>query len=273
MGWKHQFLSLYNRLKSSLGNPDRSTLDKRISRLATKKGLSGREALFILASENNVGYAREFSMLSDDERTRISQVISTKSPFVPSSNKANIEKQKIRVLQIKTNVGIIKDPYLDPAIMKEAMAAAETAYLYLYIFENSIRNFIIMVMVKTYSEDWWDKGMRTKALQEIKKCVDGRLSSEQKHSFHGKRGSHPLFYSDYGDLITVMSGHEADFNQYFHNLPGKLKGFLFKLREIEPSRNVTAHNNPLAKKDLHRVEGYLGDWLAQLAYIKLHGLL
>jgi len=228
--------------------------------------------MFVLAGDNKVGYSREYSRLTEHERTRISQAIA-RSPQSSSDRSSSNRRQTSRILQIRTKLGLFREPYLDQAVFSEAKLAAETAYPYLYIFENSIRNFIDKVLSKASNKDWWASQMKTKTLREIKQNAESRMSDEKRQSFHRKRGAHQLFYTDFKDLIDIMANHETVFNPYFGNLTGKLKAILYKLREIEPSRNVTAHSNPLSKRDLQRVEGYLGDWLAQLAYIKQEGLL
>jgi len=131
----------------------------------------------------------------------------------------------------------------------------------------------MIVMEKKFESNWWDVQMNTKKLKEIKTKIEDRMEGEEKYSFHGKRGTHAIYYSDFLDLIEILKTHKTLFNPYFKNLKGKLDSIIIKLHEIQPSRNVSSHHNPLSKTDLNRIIGYLDFWLRQLSYIKEKGLL
>ncbi len=265
--------NLFERLRVELRITKPKTLRKKIQREASKLGLTTDEALFILAKENGIGYQREFRKLKPESRQSITDAIreySSNSSNITNTAKAKAPsfRGKNRTTTIKTKFGSITEPYLPHTINQEAVDMAEQAYLSLYILENSVRSFVLTVMKKNYGEDWWKHKMGTKKLKDIAAKVTDRQKTEEKNRWHGKRGAHPIYYSDFGDLSVIIETYCSNFRPYFSNLKYKESSLLLKLAEIEPSRNVTAHHNPLKNNDLNRVHGYLIDWVSQLEYIK-----
>lgn len=175
---------------------------------------------------------------------------------------------------MKTEFGEIEDPFLPKLVIDEAILMSTKIYPLFYIFENSLRNFISTIMKNIYGENWWDSKIDgTKELQNINKNTSERMNKEKRNSYHGKRGAHAIYYSDFTDLIMILKSYPRDFNRYFSNLPGKLNGFLTKFEELSPSRNVTAHYNPLSKTDIRRILVYLHNWFSQLKYLKTEHIL
>jgi len=129
-------------------------------------------------------------------------------------------------------------------------------YPKLYVFENSLRNVIRRVLADAHGTGWWSKCAPT----EVKSRVADRKAKEGKKPWHGKRGSHEIYYSDFGDLKNIISKNWSAFQGIFP----KLEWITLKLEELEPPRNVVAHNNPLSKQDEKRIELYYEDWSALL---------
>lgn len=131
-----------------------------------------------------------------------------------------------------------------------------TVYPKLYVFENSIRNVIMRVLRAKHGKDWWAKC----APIDVQKTVAGRKAKETKTPWHGKRGTHELYYSNFGDLRDIITKNWADFEPIFLKQPWITQ----RLDELEPPRNIVAHNNPLAKQEENRVDLYFNDWIALL---------
>jgi hypothetical protein len=130
-------------------------------------------------------------------------------------------------------------------------------YPVVYVFENSVRSLIMSVMTKKHGEDWF----KTKVSGKVQKRVQERIDNEDKNRWHGKRRSHPLFYTDIDDLDSIISTNWSDFEDYFPD-QAWVKG---KIDEIEMSRNTIAHNNPLEDRDITRLRLDLGDWIRQIS--------
>lgn len=259
-------MNLFESLQKKLGSPTKDALKKRIWQRGRPLGLTSKEAIFILAVENNVGYSRELKKLSLKEQSRVTSAIQVSQ----SEKKARLcHKARSSVSRpIKTQFGIINEPLLPNSVKKDAVKMAEKAYLVLYIFENSIRNFINKVLEKEFNSDWWLTKMNSKKLSEITARVKERMKKEKRIAWHGKRGDHPIYYSDFGDLILILKSYNRIFNKYLKNQERKTEWLLSKLDETIPSRHIIAHHNPLSDRDLSRVEGNLMDWTKQLEFIK-----
>ncbi|KPJ56974.1 hypothetical protein AMJ49_02935 [Parcubacteria bacterium DG_74_2] len=206
--------------------------------------------------------------LSEEDKLSLSNI-----PSISIIGRDKKRKSYIKEIILRTPAGIIKDPFLPETIFRDVQNMSQGAYPYFYIFENSLRNFITIVMEKNYKSSWWDIQPNTKKIKEIKERVKKRMEGEEKYSFHSKRGVHPIYYSDFPDLVEILNANKVLFNPYFKNLKGKLDSIIIKLDEIQPSRNISSHHNPLSKTDLNRVVGYLDFWLKQLNYIKQQNLL
>jgi hypothetical protein len=110
---------------------------------------------------------------------------------------------------------------------------------------------------------WWDEVNVVPA--EVKKKVKNRQKQEGKNRWHYKRGSHEIFYTDFGDLSSIISNNWKEFESLFPNL----RWIQAKLEEVEQSRNIIAHNNPLPKREFNRIDIIFEDLRKQLAdYIK-----
>ena len=129
---------------------------------------------------------------------------------------------------------------------------ATHAYPLMYIFENSVREFISRVLRVKHGNSWWD----TAAPKDVKQEVERRRQRESKNPWHGKRGAHSIFYTDLDHLARIVTANWQDFALYLPNQQWLTQ----KLDETTFSRNVVAHNNPLADKDIKRVEVFLSDW-------------
>lgn len=95
---------------------------------------------------------------------------------------------------------------------------------------------------------------------EIKREVERRKALEGAHRWHYTRGDHEIFYTNFGDLISIISTNWGVFQPLFNRF-GWIQA---KLEEIELSRNIIAHNNPLPKREFDRIELSFGDLKKQL---------
>lgn len=93
----------------------------------------------------------------------------------------------------------------------------------------------------------------------MKKEVEERLLKEKENRWHGKRGVHKIFYTNIGDLNSIVSMNWADFKDMFPS-QAWIKS---RVDEIEFSRNIVAHNNPLSDHDIKRLKIYFEDLLKQ----------
>ena len=149
------------------------------------------------------------------------------------------------------------DPLLPPTKLKEAVDMA-SIYPVLYVLENSIRELIKRVMAANHGADWWNQKMKKGKLKAIAQKATDRMKNETtKNSWHQKRGDHPIDYIDLKELGTIVSSNEAEF---FPDIISDKEWFLQFMRELEPSRNVLCHMNPVDPTNLKDVRLKFERW-------------
>ena len=123
------------------------------------------------------------------------------------------------------------------------------------------------VLAHSFGEKWWSQPEVVS--NDIKREVERRKALEGANRWHYKRGSHEIFYTDFGDLSLIIGNNWKEFKPLFPSL----RWIQAKLEEVELSRNIVAHNNPLPKREFDRIDMVLGDLQKQLdTYIsKLNG--
>lgn len=73
---------------------------------------------------------------------------------------------------------------------------------------------------------------------------------------------------DLDELESIINRNTETMTPYFKGLPKDLDWLKMKIKEIYPSRNVIAHNNPLSSDDIQRVRVICRDWQKQLPALK-----
>jgi hypothetical protein len=131
------------------------------------------------------------------------------------------------------------------------------AYQAMYIFENLVRHVVVTTLEKKHGKDWWDAP--NVVSNEIKKLVESRKLEERRNRWHTTRGSHNIFYTDFKDLDRIITTNIKDFKDVFGDLEIQAE-----MRQLDRSRNIVAHNNPLPPQEVERIKMYSRDLLKQL---------
>ena len=230
---------------------------ERIKKLreSRKFTISKEQAAALLAAESGIDISK---FLKPEELSELSRLPIQAPPII----KNVVYKQPTSQTKIlKSSSGLqIQDPLLSSRIFGEVIEMANNVYPIIYIFENSVRNVISLVLTKKYGQDWWD----THVAKPVKDRVQGRINDESNNPWHGRRGSAPIFYTDIKDLQSIIKNNWGDFASLFPNQ----NWVETRISEIERSRNIIAHNNPLAKRDIRRISVYFEDWEVQLKAVK-----
>ena len=132
-----------------------------------------------------------------------------------------------------------------------------TVYTAIAAFEMSVRRFVKKVLMDTYGEDWWDKGVSEK----IRKFVDTRRTEEEKVKWHGVRGDDLLSYAELGHLPQIIQQNWHLFEAYVPRVDWATALF----STLERSRNVIMHSGSLALPDVERIGMHIRDWNKQVA--------
>jgi len=242
-------------LKSNL-NIGYSTIYERIKKVRESRGftISKEQAAALLAAENGIDISK---FLKKEELSELSK-FQAQQPVVIKRVESKGATPQPKVIQPASGIEI-QDPLLPAKTANEAVEMSKI-YVYIYIFENSVRNVISLVLSKKYGTNWRE----TRVTGGVKKNVQGRINDEINNPWHGKRGSAPIFYTLIDDLKSIIKNNWGDFASLFPDQTW----IDTRIGEIERSRNIIAHNNPHAKRDIDRIKLYFEDWEEQVKTIK-----
>jgi len=214
-------------------------------------GFSDNVALMVLAGEQGI----DVSQYMDDpeERREYREALNLR----PRTIERIIQSTPAEVVKIMKvpNMPNVECPNIPDNVFSEAENMTEV-YYYLYLFENSIRYFIIDTLSK-YGKDWWEKTVG----KAVKKNAQKNIAQEERNRWHGKRGKHPIFYTFISDLSSIINVNWTDFKEIFPSQEWLNQ----RIIEIELSRNTVAHNNSLNNRDFERVKMYFHDWIKQIS--------
>lgn len=130
------------------------------------------------------------------------------------------------------------------------------SYLAFFMFENAARELIVERLTERHGPDWWDQC----ATAAVKKNVAGRQEKEGKNRWHMQRGASEIYYTDFGDLSSLIQNRWEDFEDLLPSLDWVVSRF----KELEASRNIVAHNNLLDDREVDRLKMNLADWTMQV---------
>jgi hypothetical protein len=131
-------------------------------------------------------------------------------------------------------------------------------YPILYLFENSARGVISAVLATALGPDWWLEVTEPKR----QKAVRDRKEQEGKDAWHSRRGSSELDYLDLPDLIAIVEHPKAQ--AHFSGIFPRAHWFSALVHDLNVSRRVVAHMNPLSEADIQQVEAAFKKWSRQL---------
>jgi hypothetical protein len=90
--------------------------------------------------------------------------------------------------------------------------------------------------------------------------VSERQAKEGRNRWHVLRGEHEIYYTDFGDLKSLIQNNWGLFDELFPDQ----NWLIARLDELEASRNIIAHSNLLDERELTRLQLYLHDWTRQV---------
>ena len=223
--------------------------------LAIQGQIKTEDGIYLLAAQSGINLNK---FLPSEKVQQIRGLLfQVKQPVQASPVLTHKPKEKNVNKNITVNICknvTLRSSLLTEKIIVEAKNMAEKVYPLLYLFENSVREMIIRVMRHAYGNNWWDADM--KVSKDIKDKVKDRLANEANNPWHGRRGAHPIYYTDLEHLGQIVKNNWPLFKQV---LPSQ-EWFSQRIKEISQSRNPVAHMNPLAKEDIERINVYTRDW-------------
>lgn len=124
-------------------------------------------------------------------------------------------------------------------------------------FENSARKFIQDRLLEAVGAGWWEKAVP----EGVQKQAEKRKTEESQHRYHGSRGASMIFYTQMGDLASIVQNSWA---KAFENHLPSIEWARQIFNAVERSRNVIMHAGELSMNDVQRVGMNIRDWLQQV---------
>jgi hypothetical protein len=236
----------------------RQAVEARAKRTKKKYGpMSTEEAIGLIGHHEGLDVSKYLdSSQVEQVRQLAHQQAILESPKARTRAKAIVKKV------VNVTIGgkfKLSDPLLPQRVLEDAKAMANV-YAELYVFENSVREVIKRALSRTHGDNWWDACIAPK----IRQFAQSRINDDERNAWHGRRGDHPIHYVDISDLISIIQAQWSDFDDLFPSQSWVIE----RIKEIERSRNVVDHHNPLQKADQDRIEGFFADWCRQIESVK-----
>ena len=148
-------------------------------------------------------------------------------------------------------------PLLDEELVAKSRKMA-VVYTAICAFENTVREFIERKLLEERKADWWIKSVDT----PIRKKAEGRKKAESGVRWLTPRGNSLIYYTDFGDLVSIMSSQQNW--KFFQIHIDNVEWAKQIITTLEKSRNIIMHGGELAPTDIERVGMYIRDWIRQV---------
>ena len=131
-----------------------------------------------------------------------------------------------------------------------------TVYTAIAAFENTVREFVVKILIENRGENWWEESVSEK----IRLKAESRKHEEEKIRWHTPRGDSMINYVEFGDLTSIMSQNIELFEDHIVSIEWTRQIF----NTLERSRNVIMHSGELGKRDIERIGIHIRDWINQV---------
>jgi hypothetical protein len=221
--------------------------------------MSYEDAIYALAHQNGVDITRE---LDAETVARVAGYLSqlSSSPASGGRPSAPARRTNARPVLIEiAGVDVGKIPGMTQVHAREAKLMSTRVYPLLYVFENSARDVISRVLTAGVGPDWWQIIVPERPIRlEVAK----RMRKEGLEAWHSKRSGNPLQYVDLPWLADIVRLPEAW--PHFTPIFPRETWFDSVVDDLNISRRVLAHMNPLSSDDIKAVENGFRKWVKQL---------
>jgi hypothetical protein len=247
----------------------RGITPQRLSQLtnARKRELpmSTEHAVYTIAFEHGIDIAKELDAGETAEIQRLVTALRSNGAgpselkTVPKSTRATKSTKTVKVTIAGVDIGTI--PALKARHATEAKLMSEKVYPTLYIFENSVRDLIERVLESEFGPKWWSTAIPGSVQQTAAK----HKSDEKKDPWHGRRGKREIDYVFLVELWAIIKHQWKYFKALF---PNQAWVETVITNDMNVSRRVLAHMNPLAVDDVTNVETRFKAWVKQLRAVE-----
>ena len=138
----------------------------------------------------------------------------------------------------------------------EAARKMSAVYIAIASFENMVRDLISTRMLEVKKDNWWEECVSS----EIKKKAQKKVDDEKKIRWHKSRGLSPIYFTEIGDLVSIIQQNWAVFEDIIQDIEWLRQ----IIRSVERSRNVIMHSGQLSLDDIERVGVNIRDYIRQV---------
>jgi hypothetical protein len=148
------------------------------------------------------------------------------------------------------SLDLLDDEYIN------ASKLMATVYTVISAFENTIREFVVKILIENKGENWWEDCVSEK----IRNKAEARKEQEDKVRWHTQRGDSLINYTEFGDLASIMNNNLELFSDHIVSIEWARN----IIATIERSRNVIMHSGELSARDIERIGINIRDWISQV---------
>lgn len=218
------------------------------------------QALFVLAHENGMKLS---NYLTPEQIGEVRALVQGRS-VAATTPRANGRDRTMRkasprpVSVVIANVKVGEIPGLKASHAQEAKAMGERVYPTMYLFENSVRDVIELVLKAEYGTDWWQTAVPGKVREQAEQFA----GDEKKDTWHSKRGRREIDYLQLPQLWKIIKHKWKDFEPLFPQGQAWVQSLIEN--DMNVSRRVIAHMNPLEGDDIASLEASFRKWVKHL---------
>lgn len=136
----------------------------------------------------------------------------------------------------------------------------QRTYWKLYAIENIFRIVIHSVLSPEIPGGWWDIAVD----KTIKEKADFFKKNYLKRAWHGKPGTHDIYYIDLKDLAEIIRVH----SHLFITVVPDIDKWMIGIEDLRLPRNVVAHMNFPSENDIKRIDVFYNDCLVMISGIQ-----
>ena len=174
---------------------------------------------------------------------------------VALNNAGTVSKHSASDILSQEYVSSLSFDLLNDDLVNTAKQMA-TVYTAIAAFENTVRQFVVKVLIENKGEAWWQECVSEK----IRTKAESRKIEEEKIKWHTPRGDSLINYTEFGDLASIMAQNLPLFEDHIVSIDWARQIF----NTLERSRNVIMHSGQLGRRDVERIGTNIRDWISQV---------
>ncbi len=152
---------------------------------------------------------------------------------------------------------------LSPKHVREAERMARRVYPLLYVFENSIREYVDGHLAAAYGAQWFENAGATLVARPVRSAYERAHRADDEERWHSARNVRPIYYTELGSLAAIVTSEEG-WKVFGPPRFPRQSWFTELIHRASVSRNIVAHMNPLQPSDVTDLDRDVRNWFKQI---------